>query len=201
MFRLTFELPRRRWCDATGAVLLSLVTAVRSLVDFRQLKDITLSEHVRSNVECDVCKAYIKMNIHTYLAYITISPLKKKHHLWWYIWRRWSVSRTYARENGYLMEIYYVHHTLTHLIWMAIRNQYAKARVRQLRGKVPLIPLSSSHSHLMDCKHWILSVYSFSFFCHACFSPLSSRGRGSRKGNLLHKFLNYISFVQTMQCN
>lgn len=77
MFRLTFELPRRRWCDATGAVLLSLVTAVRSLVDFRQLKDITLSEHVRSNVECDVCKAYIKMNIHTYLAYITISPLKK----------------------------------------------------------------------------------------------------------------------------
>lgn len=94
---------------------------------------------------------------------------KKKHHLWWYIWRRWSVSRTYARENGYLMEIYNVHHTLTHLIWMAIRNQYAKARVRQLRGKVPLIPLSSSHSHLMDCKHWILSVYSFSFFLPCMF--------------------------------
>lgn len=54
--RLTFELPRRRWWDATGAALLS-VTAVRSLVDFRQQRDITLSEHVRSSVECDVCKA------------------------------------------------------------------------------------------------------------------------------------------------
>lgn len=56
---LTFELPRRRWCDATGAVLVS-VTFVRSLVDFRQHNDATLSEHVRSSVECDVCRAYVQ---------------------------------------------------------------------------------------------------------------------------------------------
>lgn len=53
---VTLELPRRLWC-VTGVLFWS-VTFVKSLVDFRQRNETTLSEHVRSSVECDVCSAF-----------------------------------------------------------------------------------------------------------------------------------------------
>lgn len=65
-WKLTLELPRRRWCDAVVGNSLLSVTVVRSLVDFRQHNETTLSEQVRSNVECDVfngCQAKQKQRI------------------------------------------------------------------------------------------------------------------------------------------
>lgn len=58
LFSLTLELPRRLWVVTTGVLLLSAAggSSVRSLVDFRYRSETTLSEHVRSRVECDVCR-------------------------------------------------------------------------------------------------------------------------------------------------
>lgn len=44
----TFELPRRRGSGCTGVCASEIL--VKSLVDFRQRNDTTLSEQVRSNV-------------------------------------------------------------------------------------------------------------------------------------------------------
>lgn len=58
-FPFTLELPRRLGVVTTGVLLLSAAgggSSVRSLVDFRYRNETTLSEHVRSSVEWDVCK-------------------------------------------------------------------------------------------------------------------------------------------------
>lgn len=215
MYGLTFELPRRRWCDATGAVLLS-VTAVRSLVDFRQHKDITLSEHVRSNVECDVCKAYIYIrneNIHVFSIYHTIST-------WIDSFCMLLDSHTYTLgKNAHLMEIYIHKHIYSHCtVYKGIYGECTKGNLQSpyyMNGSCMIVILKKNPTHLsymhifyeLKALCIVYTAYLFISFCvfaaFCTFHSCSSRGRYGRKSNLLHKFfrVHFFCFNNAVQLN